>query len=100
MGIKQVRRKFPRDFKREVVRSLLEEQRQVLDVAREHDIHPNILHRWKREYLLYNDNAFPGKGHTKHPREEMDRLQKELESVKEERDILKKALAILSERSR
>ena len=100
MGIKKERRSFPKDFKKEVVLLITEEGRQVLDVAQELDIHPNVLHRWKREYLLYDENAFPGKGQLKHPTEEMYRLHKELESVREERDILKKALGILSNRSR
>ena len=99
MGIKKERRSFPKEFKKEVIRGIIEEGRQILAVAQERDIHPNVLYRWKREYLLYNENAFPGKDHLNHRREEINQLRKELESAKEERDILKKALAILSNRS-
>ena len=41
-------------------------------------------------------HAFPGKGHLKPADEQMRCLKKELTDVKEERDILKKALAIFS----
>ena len=44
--------------------------------------------------------AFPGKGHLKPADEQMRCLKKELTDVKEERDILKKALAIFSMRPR
>ena len=44
--------------------------------------------------------AFPGQGHLKPDEEEMRRLRRELERVREERDILKKALAIFSVPSR
>lgn len=40
--------------------------------------------------------AFPGKGNIKVENEEMYNLRRELARVKQERDILKKALAIFS----
>jgi transposase len=42
-------------------------------------------------------NAFPGKGRQKAADKELRDLKKELERVKEERDILKKALAYFAE---
>jgi transposase len=44
------------------------------------------------------DQAFPGKGKLKPDDEELRRLRRELDVVKEERDILKKALAVFSRR--
>ena len=41
---------------------------------------------------------FPGNGKLKEPENEMRRLQKELNEVKLEREILKKAVAIFSSR--
>jgi len=46
------------------------------------------------------EDAFPGKGHMKPEAEEMRKLKKTLVDVTEERDILKKALAIFSKSSR
>ena len=42
-------------------------------------------------------NAFPGKGRRKAPDEEMRRLKRELDRVKEGCDILKKVLAYFAE---
>ena len=50
--------------------------------------------------LKDGDKAFLGKGRVKPEGAEMKRLRKELEKVREERDILKKALAAFSKRSR
>lgn len=44
------RRRFSREFKREVVELLNEEAATVAEVARTYDLHPNQLFRWRREY--------------------------------------------------
>jgi transposase-like protein len=54
-----------------------------------------LLHKWKKQYEEDPQYVFPGKGRLKEPDEEMRRLRKELAVTKEERDILKKVLAIL-----
>ncbi len=74
--------------------------RQVSEVARDLDVHPNVIHRWKREYLEDIESAFPGKGRMKPEEEELRSLKKRLTDVTEERDILKKALAIFSKHPR
>ena len=93
---KEKRRKFDREFKSEAVRLVIEEGRPIATVARNLGIHQNLLHKWKKQYEEDPQYAFPGKGRLKEPDEEMRRLKKELADVKEERDILKKALAIFS----
>ena len=40
--------------------------------------------------------AFPGKGHQKEDEEQIRRLKREIEVLRQEREILKKALAIFS----
>ena len=57
----------------------------------------SVLRRWKTQLADDPKNAFPGKGKLKAPDEDLRRLKRELERVKEERDILKKALAYFAE---
>lgn len=90
------RRRFSVEFKREAVLLILDGSRSPTEVARELDINVNMLHNWRRQYLDDQDNAFPGKGNLKPEDAEFRRLRRELEEVKLERDILKKALAIFS----
>jgi len=90
------RRKYDKEFKAEAVRMITEGGRTVADVARSLGIHENQLHRWKREYENDPGSSFPGKGHLKPQDEEMRRLKRENANLKEEREILKKALAIFS----
>ena len=90
------RRKFDREFKIETVRLITERGMSLAQVARDLDIHENVLRKWKSQYLEDVRNAFPGKGRLKPEEEELRRLRRELANVKEERDILKKAVAIFS----
>ncbi len=89
------RRKYDKQFKEEAVRLVTEGGRQVTEVARSLGIHENLLHTWKRKHKEDPAGSFPGKGHLK-PREELRRLQKENANLKEDKEILKKALAIFS----
>jgi transposase len=56
------------------------------------------ISRWKKQLKDKGDEAFPGTGHLSDRDEEVRRLRRELGRVTRERDILKKAVSIFSER--
>ena len=94
------RRYFSCEFKRDAVQLVTEKGMPVGKVARELDIHPNLLHLWRRKFLAKGDKAFVGKGRVRREEAGIKGLRRELEKVKEERDILKKALAVFSKRNK
>ena len=57
-------------------------------------------HRWRQRFSELGEQAFPGSGHQLPHEEEMRRLQRENELLRQERDILKKALGIFSRSQR
>lgn len=61
------------------------------------NIECSVLRRWKNQIANDPENAFPGKRKQKAADKQMKKLQRERERVKEERDILEKALAFLAE---
>lgn len=89
------RRRFSEDFKREAVRLAYESGRRVSDVATELDVRPDLIRRW-RHALSGGEPGQPASVES----QEIRRLQRKLSRVREERDILKKALAIFSDRQR
>ena len=91
------RRKYDRDFKEGAVRLVIDGGKSARSVARDLGVHENMLHRWKAEYLEDREHAFPGKGHLKPHEEELLKLKRRVSDLEEEREILKKALAIFSE---
>jgi transposase len=70
----------------------------VVEICRELDIPTSVLSRWRRESDAYGRNSFPGRGNPKLTDEqrEISELKKRLRDAELERDILKKAIAILS----
>ena len=93
---KRIRRKYDREFKIEAVKLVTERGTSIAEAARNLGIHENLLRMWKKKYLEDTKDSFPGKGHLKPQDEQLWRLRKKLADVEQERDILKKALAIFS----
>ncbi|SRR5258706_15272911 len=90
---------YTRDFKLEAVRLSESNEKTVAQIARDLGIPERVLYRWRRELRELRERpeqAFPGKGHQSELEEENRRLRRELELLKQEREILKKAVAIFS----
>lgn len=97
MQEKEQRRRFTKEFKTEAVELAERSDKKTVTIARDLGIRPELLYRWKSEYMLNQYQAFPGSGHLCDPEEDkLRQIERELRSVQEERDILKKALAIFS----
>ena len=92
----EVNRYFNPEFKINAVQLVTEQKMPVRQVAEELNIHPTLLSIWKGKYLKLGDKAFKRKGRISPEQAELRKLRKDLERVKEERDILKKALATFS----
>ena len=91
------RKNYSREFKMEAVRLITEKGYSIAEASRSLGVEYSVLRRWKQQFADDPQNAFPGKGRLKAPDEELRRLQRELDRVKQERDILKKALAYFAE---
>jgi transposase len=91
------RKTYSREFKLEAVRLITEKGYSIAEASRNLGVEYSVLRRWKKQLADDPQHAFPGKGRLKAPDEELRRLQRELDRVTEERDILKKALAYFAE---
>lgn len=87
----QKRQTFSKEFKLEAVRLLEQGNKPPAEIARELGVRRNQLYKWQEQCRSKGGDAFPGKGRRAEKEEEIARLKRELERVKEERDILKKA---------
>jgi transposase len=87
------RRSFSREFKIEAVRLVRERGVSVAQASRDLDVHENLLRKWVKQLADDPLEAFPGHGKMKAAEAEIAQLRREVQKLKAERDILKKAAA-------
>ena len=96
--MRKTRRTHTQEFKVEAVRLLQEGGLSLTQVAQDLGLDRKLLRRWRDQLEKSEDKeqAFPGKGNRRPEDEEVRRLKRENEVLRQEREILKKALAIFS----
>jgi transposase len=94
------RKTYTREFKIEAVRLLKRSGRSQEAIARELGTSSSSLSRWKKKYGEDGEDAFPGHGNLTPEKERIRQLERENEILRQERDILKKAVAIFSRPNR
>ena len=92
------RKKYTKEFKLEAVRMLEAGEKGGREIEKDLGIGSGQVYRWRKELEAAGERAFPGNGTPRD--EELVRLRKEVATLREERDILRKAVAIFSKPSR
>ena len=91
---------YDEEFKLEAVRLVIERGRRVKQVAGELGLNAWTVRGWVRRYGKETYSSLATQGVKLSAEEENRLLRKELADVAEERDILKKAIAVFSKKSR
>ena len=91
------RRSFTPEFRQEAVRLALASERPLAEIARELGIRPDQLRHWKQQ-LIHAAGA-PGPS-AESSEQELRRLRREVQVLRQERDFLKKAAAFFANESR
>lgn len=94
--MQKVQKTYTPEFKRGAVQLVQTSGKPIAQVARELGISDSPIHQWRKELAEHGSEAFPGSGKQTAQEEEVRRLKRELDVVKQERDILKKAIGIFS----
>ena len=89
-------RTFPQELKQEAVQLVRSSNKSQAQIARDLGIADSTLHHWCKLFAEYGEQAFPGSGHQTPQEEEIRHLKRENELLRQERDILKKAIGIFS----
>lgn len=95
-------KRYSSQFKQDAVELLLNGSKSLKPLARDLGVTPSTLREWRDLYL--GSIKQPSQGPPRGPApgqmaDELQRLRRENETLKRQRDILKKALGILSEPS-
>lgn len=90
--------KFSPEFKKQLVREVIDNSRTVAEVAREYGIGAETLRLWVKKERKARGEMEPASSSAQDV--EVDRLRKELREVQMERDFLKKAAAFFAKEYR
>ena len=99
--MRKQRNHYDKAFKENAVKLSLE-RKNVSELAQELGIEPVMLYRWRKEFQNNGPLSFPGNGvqALSEDARRVSELEKRLFDAETERDILKKALGIISKSGR
>jgi transposase len=90
--MKTKRRKFSATFKAKVAIEALKERETLSELSRKFEIHPNIISKWKKEFLDNADRVFEDKNSNPDPEVDIEKLYAKIGQLEIEQDFLKKNL--------
>ena len=94
----RMRKRHDEEFKKETVRLVIQSDRPVKQIAEELGLNYWTIKEWVKKYRKQEHTELVAKGIKLSPEEEIKLLKRELADTAEERDILKKAMAVFSKK--
>ena len=91
------RSNYTKEFKLAIL-SQVETGIPVAQVARENGLHPQLIFRWKREYMENPEKAFAGPGHPYKNQARIAELERMVGKLYAENEFLKKTLETMNGR--
>jgi transposase len=89
--------RYPAHFKKMALTKAAEDGMTDAKTCEELGVSARQLRRWRDEFRILGDDAFPGQGHSRD--EELTKLKKEVAQLKKERDFLKQAAVFFAKES-
>ena len=94
------RKTYSREFKLEALRLQESSGKSKAQIERDLGLGAGTLSRWQKQYASVGEHAFPGHGRLTPEQDRIRQLERENTVLRQERDILKKVVAIFSRPSR
>ena len=90
------KKRFTPEYKEEIIKLVTERRKNISEVAKDIGVTSTSIRRWITQYSEYGKDAFPGKGNLRAEDDKIRKLMRDNIDLKEENEILKKAMAIFS----
>lgn len=90
------KRTFTKEYKLEVVELARTSGKSKAQLERELGLTSGQIGNWEKALQQNGGQAFPGTGHQTETEAELRRLRREVEILRQERDILKKAMVVFA----
>lgn len=88
--MKTSRRKFSGEFKAQVAIEALKERESLAELSKKFEVHPNMISKWKQEFLERAGEIFETKSPDKQAQVDIEKLYSKIGQLEMENDFLKK----------
>ena len=88
------RRQFSAEFKARVVLEVLSGQRRAAEICREEQLKPDLLSRWKADFLTQASSVFAGDERTQRAEQRIAELERLVGRLTLELEVAKKAVLL------
>jgi transposase len=95
-GMGERRQRYNVEFKKETVKYIQERSKTIPQISEELNIPVGTLHNWMSKYREFPDEPFVGSGNLHASDKELKKQEELVRDLKEENEILKKALHFFS----
>lgn len=85
------RRRFSRELKVQILNEVAA-GKSIAQAAREYDVHPVSICKWRKDYETNPERAFPGNGKAASDEAKIAQLERMVGRLTMENDLLKKAI--------
>ena len=92
----KIRKTYTREFKMEALQLVKTSGKSISQIERDLGLCQGTLFRWRQQLTQQPTEAFPGHGRLSATDERLRQLERENNILRQERDILKKAIAVLT----
>jgi len=90
--MKSKRKKHSAAFKAKVAIEALQERETLSELSKKYEVHPNMITRWKKEFLERAPEVFEKPSKEKQDEKDIDELYSKIGQLEMEREFLKKNL--------
>ena len=94
------KREYTTEFKREVLAMAATGGKSISELERDLGISTGLVYKWRRRYRIDEAGSKLAPSEEREAAAEIRRLKRELEVMRQERDVLKKAIQIFSQDQR
>ncbi len=91
----KTRRKFSPEQKAKIVLSVIDGSKNTLEVSREHELSPSLIHKWKEHLLTEVSMVFVGKKEDAEDKRKLKKYEHVIAKLTTQNDFLDKVLTTL-----
>jgi len=91
----KTRRKFSPEQKSKIVLSIIDGSKTVLEISREHELSPSLIHKWKDHFLAEAAMVFTSTKEDNEDRQKIKKYEHIITKLTTQNDFLDKVLTTL-----